>query len=277
MRTLWILGLVACSQPMDCETGEVLEAGTCTPYSPEAPVEATVWTPEVGTTWQWQITGTVDTSLDVAMYDVDLFDLTDDVADALSDRTLICYFSAGSWEEWRPDADDFPVKAVGRQLDGWPDERWLDIRDPGVREVLAARLDMAVEKECDGVEPDNITAFNNNTGFGINATEQLDFNRWLADEAHARDLSIGLKNDLDQLEDLQPWFDWALNEECLSYDECEVYDTWLASGMAVFHTEYVDDWADADALASTACSAVPTGFSTLVKTWDLGAEFLACP
>jgi hypothetical protein len=35
---------------------------------------AVVWTPPPGTTWQWQITGVVDESLDVEMYDIDLFD-----------------------------------------------------------------------------------------------------------------------------------------------------------------------------------------------------------
>ena len=33
--------------------------------------------PKPGVTWQWQLTGTVDTSVDAQMYDVDLF-TTDD-------------------------------------------------------------------------------------------------------------------------------------------------------------------------------------------------------
>ncbi len=33
-----------------------------------------VWTPPPGTTWQWQITGVVDESIEVEMYDIDLFD-----------------------------------------------------------------------------------------------------------------------------------------------------------------------------------------------------------
>lgn len=36
------------------------------------------------------------------------------------------------------------------------------------------------------------------------------------DQAHKRNLSIGLKNDLEHLIDLEPFFDWAINEceEC---------------------------------------------------------------
>ena len=85
---------------------------------------------------------------------------------------------------------------------------------------------------------------------------------------------MGLKNDLDQLDELKDWFDWALNEECAAYEECEAYEGWPT---AVFHVEYVDDWADADALADEVCPSRPARLSTLIKTWDLGPEFLACP
>jgi hypothetical protein len=38
---------------------------------------------------------------------------------------------------------------------------------------------------------------------------------------------VGLKNAVDLLVDLQPKFDWALNEECLDYDECSGYSVFL--------------------------------------------------
>src|SRR5687767_3273706 len=74
----------------------------------------TWWQPAPGTSWQWQLTGTIDTSLDVVMYDVDLFDAPDDVLTRLraDQRIVICYFSAGSHEDWRPDAADFPAAAI---------------------------------------------------------------------------------------------------------------------------------------------------------------------
>ena len=55
-------------------------------------------------------------------------------------------------------------------------------------------VDLAVEKGCDAVEPDNVDAFLNRSGFEITADDQVVYLRWLADEAHARGLSIGLKN-----------------------------------------------------------------------------------
>ena len=64
--------------------------------------------------------------------------------------------------------------------------------------VLTARLDQCQQKGCDAVGPDNIDGYNNDTGFPLSAEDQLAFNRWLAGEAHARGLSIGLKNDPEQ-------------------------------------------------------------------------------
>ncbi len=236
------------------------------------------WAPAPGTTWQWQLSGDVDTSLDVEAYDIDLFDTPDRALQSLRDdgRVVICYFSAGSHEDWRDDAGDFPDEALGEPLEGWAGERWLDVRDATVRALMEARLDHAVDRGCDAVEPDNVDGYANDNGFGLEADDQLDYNRFLAEAAHARGLSVGLKNDLDQVRNLEPDFDWALNEECMSFDECGRLDPFTDAGKAVFHVEYVDDWSAAESLAETACADRPAGFSTLIKTWDLGSEFLAC-
>lgn len=237
------------------------------------------WRPTSGTTWQWQLTGTVDVGLDVEMFDVDLFDVPQDSLDKLhsTDHVVICYFSAGSWEDWRDDAGLFPTSAIGSPLEGWEGESWLDVRDPEVRARMEERLDRAVERGCDGVEPDNVDGYANRSGFDLTAADQLDYNRFLADAAHARGLSVGLKNDLDQVGTLEPSFDWALNEECLAYDECDRLEPFVSASKAVFHVEYVDRWPQAESLAQEVCPQVPAGFSTLIKTWDLGAEYLPCP
>jgi hypothetical protein len=225
------------------------------------------------------LTGDIDTSVDAAMYDLDLFDVSDAVIDQLhgDGRIVICYFSAGSHEDWRPDAGDYPLEAIGDPLDDWPGERWIDIRDLGVRTILEARLDLAQERGCDGVEPDNVDGYTNDTGFPLTAADQLDFNRFLAEAAHARELSVGLKNDLEQIPELVDDFDWALDEECMSYDECQLLSPFVAAGKAVFHVEYVDDPADGPALADSVCPAtLPLEFSSLIKTWELDAWRIAC-
>jgi len=154
---------------------------------------AGVWRPRPGTNWQWQLSGPVDGGFDVVMYDIDLFDTPAATMAALrsAGRVVICYFSAGSHEDWRPDAARFPAEATGNRLEGWHGERWLDIRVDAVRALMVARLDLAVEKGCDGVEPDNVDGYANDSGFSLTPDDQLDFNRFLAAVAHARGLSVG--------------------------------------------------------------------------------------
>jgi hypothetical protein len=239
-----------------------------------------IWHPDPRTPWQWQLDQPVDTSVDAAMFDVDLFETP---AETITDlhvagRVVICYFSAGSREDWRPDADQFDLADIGSGLQGWPGENWLRITSTKVRQIMKARLDLALAKGCDGVEPDNVDGYANDNGLDLTAGDQLDYNRFLAGEAHARGLSVGLKNDLDQVAALEPDFDWALNEECLSYNECGLLQPFLQAGKAVFHVEYVDQESQGPAKAAEVCGqASLQGFSTLIKTWDLTAWRIACP
>lgn len=198
----------------------------------------------VESTWQWQLQGELGLSYDVDVYDIDLFDTDVEVIDQLhaDGRVVICYLSAGSYEEWRDDASSFEASDLGLPLDGWEGERWLDIRSPSVGDIMEERFDLALDKGCDGVEPDNVTAHNNDTGFDITGDQQLEYNRFLARAAHDRGLSIGLKNDVDQVEQLEPYFDFAVNEECFEYDECEAYESFLTAGKPVFNAEYAAEY-----------------------------------
>ncbi len=240
---------------------------------PDAP-RADVWAPRPGTSWQWQLSGTIDTSLDVAMYDVDLFDAPDAVLADLRGRgiAVVCYVNAGAREDWRADAGDFPAEVVGAPLAGWPGENWLDVRAPAVRAIMQARLDRAAARGCTGVEPDNVDGYTNATGFPLTAADQLDYDRFLAAEAHARGLSVGLKNDLDQIPDLVGDFDWALDEQCHQYSECDALAPFVAGGKAVFNAEY----GDASLAASVCPDANARDFDTLIKNLNLDAFRIAC-
>jgi len=275
-------GSEACGET---DTGSTGDTGGPGPTDTAGPTQTTdtatpgPWTPAPGTTWQWQLQGTLDTTPDVAMYDLDLFDTPQATIDGLhaDGRVVICYFSAGSWEDWRDDAGDFAVEDKGNPLDGWPGEKWLDVRSSTVRAVMQARLDTAVSKACDGVEPDNVDGYSNDSGFPLSEADQLDYNRFLATEAHARGLSIGLKNAVEIAATLEPDFDWALNESCLDYSECGRLSVFTDAGKAVFHTEYVDDRSEGTAKQAEVCDrSVIAAFSTLIKTWDLDAWGLSC-
>jgi len=200
-----------------------------------------VWVPAPGTTWQWQLPTPVDTSVAAAVYDIDGFgNSAEDVARLhATGRKVICYLSAGSAENFRPDFGTFPGEVMGSALDGWPDERWLDIRRTDLlRPIMAKRFDMRRDTGFDAVEPDNIDAYTNNTGFPLTAADQLRYNRMLAEMAHERGMSIGLKNDLDQIPELLPYFDFAVNEQCAEANECEKLTPFIRAGKAVFHVEY---------------------------------------
>ncbi len=206
----------------------------------QPPPSKTIWKPAPGTTWQWQLTKKIDPSIDVQKYDIDLFDTPQSTIDQLHSqgRIVICYFSAGSWEKWRPDSKSFPNSVLGKG-NGWAGEKWLDIRKLGILgPIMKARLNMAVKKGCDGVEPDNVDGYTNNTGFPLTYHDQLKFNKWLASEAHKRGLSIGLKNALELVKDLLDDYDWALNEQCFEYNECELLLPFVQAGKAVFGVEY---------------------------------------
>ncbi|WLW55656.1 endo alpha-1,4 polygalactosaminidase [Streptomyces sp. YU58] len=230
------------------------------------------WQPRPGVAWQWQLSGRIDTTVDVPVYDIDGFDQSGRTVAALhrDGRKVICYLSTGAWEDWRPDAKKFPRSVLGRG-NGWEGERWLDIRRTDVLEpLMAARLDMCRDKGFDAVEPDNMDGYTNRTGFPLKAADQLRYNRLIARLAHDRGMSVGLKNDLDQIPQLVDDFDFAVNEQCAQYDECEATSPFVDAGKAVFHVEY-------ELPTSRFCAeSRRLKLSSLLKKYELGVWRKAC-
>lgn len=237
---------------------------------------STYWKPALTDTWQWQLKGTVNTSYAVAIYDIDLFDTPVATIQALktSGKKVICYFSAGSSEDWRSDFSNFQASDMGNGLIGWAGERWLDTRSANVRQIMQARLDLAVSKGCNGVEPDNVDGYANNSGFPLTAATQLDYNRFLASEAHKRGLAVALKNDTGQLSDLVGDFDFAVNEQCHEYAECDGYQVFTANGKPVFNAEYAASYSSNPAARAALCAdANGRQFHTLVLPLALDDSF----
>ena len=238
-----------------------------------APVEYSGWRPAVTSTWQWQLVGTINTDYDVDVYDIDLFDVPQATIDQLhaDERKVMCYFSGGSFEEWREDADDFANDSLGKSLDGWEGERWLDIRAANVREIMTARLNIAVSKQCDGVEPDNMDGYTNSSGFALTEADQLAYNRWMANAAHQRGLFVALKNDVDQIRELEPYFDLQVNEQCHEFEECDLLAPFIAAGKPVFNAEYDKSYVEN---SSDLCNEADTEqIQVLVLPLDLDDSF----
>ena len=235
------------------------------------------WRPGAEATWQWQLQGAVNTGYDVDVYDVDLLETSPAVLDGLraEGRMVVCYFTAGTWETFRDDAGP-PAEAIGLRLAEFPNERWLDVRHDAVRALVVDRLELARERNCDGVEPDNVDGYANDTGFDLTASDQLAFNRFVAAEAHQRNLAVGLKNDLDQVADLVGDFDFAVNEQCHEYDECETLTPFVAAGKPVFNAEYDDRLRQNPGPMCEASRRL--GLQTLVLPFELDDSFrLSCP
>jgi hypothetical protein len=203
---------------------------------------ASIWSPAPSTEpWQLQLQGKVDLSVSASVYDVDGADTPASKVSRIHERggRAVCYFSAGSYEKWREDRGRFPERVLGRPLEGWPGERWLDVRE---REVLLPimrdRMKRCARKGFDAVDADNVDGYQNRTGFPLSGRDQLRYNRALAREAHALGLAIGLKNDLGQVPQLVGDYDFAVNEQCFEYDECGRLRPFIRAGKAVFNVEY---------------------------------------
>jgi hypothetical protein len=230
------------------------------------------WIPGPRTTWQWQLTTPVDQSVPAQMFDIDLFDNSAAVVASLHRRGahVICYLDAGTYENFRGDAHRFPGSVLGKS-NGWPGEKWLDIRRLSVLEpIMRARFQMCKRKGFDGVEADNVDGYTNPTGFPLTGAQQLTYNRWLAHTAHSLGLSIALKNDLDQARQLAPSFDYALDEQCFQYSECGKLSPFVTAHKAVFEVEY-------QLPTSGFCtSANQNGFMSMRKNLGLDAARQAC-
>ena len=235
------------------------------------------WHPTVGLTWQWQIgNNDIDASIEADVYDIDLY-VDQTIIDVLHarGRKVICYISVGSWEDWRPDKDRFPLEVLGKDYEGWPGERWLDIRQiDKLAPIMLARLDLCKSKGFDAVEPDNMEIHTNNTGFPLTNADQLRYALWLADEAHKRGLAIGMKNAADQVKDLVEHFDFAITEDAFYYNWAQDMSAFIESGKPVFAAEYTDLGGDFEAYCR---KSKDLKFSTILKKRNLDAWIRTCP
>ncbi len=191
-------------------------------------------------------------------------------------RRLICYTNCGAWEaeHWDETLLD-PVRGemLGKPMQGYPSERWLDIRRLDVmRRLIARKFGEARALGCDAMLCDNTEAWITGTdgsgdatislyrerglaavkdkaaanvvaqtGFAIGYDDQLRYNRLLAEEAHAQCLAIGLINDVFQIDALAADFDFALNEQCHHCGWCDLYAPFAAAGKPVLHLEFDDN------------------------------------
>lgn len=136
-------------------------------------------------------------------------------------QRVICYFDAGVYESYRPDAYKFPASVIGAKDGSWAGSYWLDIRQQStLLPIMGARMDDCVSKGFDMIEPDEIDGWENTSGFPLTYADQVSYNRAVANLAHSKGIAILQKGDIIQTRDLVDYFDATLNEECYRYKEC---------------------------------------------------------
>lgn len=245
-------------------------------WSPCATSGATVrWAPSASSGFQLVLSGTPSAAQlhgPFSVMELDGFDTPASVVTSLHalGKRAVCYVDVGTWEDWRPDAKRFPRRVLGRPDQGWPSERWLDVRQRGVLlPIMAARIAMCVKKGFDAVDPDNVDGYENASGFALSGHEQLNYDRAIAALAHTDGLAVALKSDPDQARALEPDFDFVVQEQCVQYGQCAELAPFVANGKAVFDIEYTR--------SLHFCGALPSGIEGLAKHLSLDAWVRWCP
>eukprot|EP00592_Proboscia_alata_P002607 CAMPEP_0194377900 /NCGR_PEP_ID=MMETSP0174-20130528/32936_1 /TAXON_ID=216777 /ORGANISM="Proboscia alata, Strain PI-D3" /LENGTH=489 /DNA_ID=CAMNT_0039159553 /DNA_START=76 /DNA_END=1542 /DNA_ORIENTATION=+ len=196
-----------------------------------------------GDTWTYDIGGYIGAPYSTKVVMIDLFETSTSTITQLKnqDKVVCCYFSAGTWEEWRNDANEFPSSIIGNDMDDWEGEKWIDVRSEETMDIMKKRMDLALERGCQALEPDNVDAYTYNkadTGFDLTRSDQILFLTELSIYAKKLGLLIGLKNAPDLVDDMEALYDFSIAEECYRYDECCKYSSFVNSGKPVFAIEY---------------------------------------
>lgn len=136
---------------------------------------------------------------------------------------------------------------------------------------MLARATMAKSKGCDGIDWDNVDGYANDSGFNLSYADQIAYNTMLSTITHGLDMAVGLKNDLDQVNDLVSLFDFAVNESCQQYNECQNVLPFIQAGKPVWGINY-------SGVKKTSNCAAPNsmGIMMLLKTQALTAAGYAC-
>jgi uncharacterized repeat protein (TIGR01451 family) len=220
------------------------------------PAPGTINLPPTGKIgWDWQIGASGDSNVTVpagvTLLDLDGFNISASKISSLKAQGIytVCYLDVGSWEPGRPDSDQYPAYLKIKQDPDWPAEYFLDITDVWktnsvLATILRNRFKMCADKGFDAIEPDNLQNDENAKGL-ITLQQQIDFNGWVADNAHDFNLAVFQKNGPDKilLKDktgkmMVEKFDGILNEECQQYTECAPLAEYVKRGKLALNTEY---------------------------------------
>jgi hypothetical protein len=226
------------------------------PIPAPAPMPGIKLPPSGVVSWDWQIGAGSDSNVTiptgVKLLDLDGFNISANKVNQLNSQGIytVCYLDVGSFEPGRPDSSQYPAYLKLQQDPNWPGEYFLDVTDvfkPGsvLATLLTNRFKMCKDKGFSAIEPDNLQNDENVTGGRVTVQQQIDFNGWVADQAHAQGLAVFQKNGPDKilLKDrtgkmMVEKFDGILNEECQQFSECTPLSEYTKRGKLALNTEY---------------------------------------
>jgi endo-alpha-1,4-polygalactosaminidase (GH114 family) len=149
-----------------------------------------------------------------------------------------------------------------------------------VRNIMAARIKMAADKGCDGVDPDNVDGYNNNNGLDLTEDSAVDYISFLSSTAASHGLACGLKNAAEIIDRTKGMVQYSVNEQCHDYNECGLFSPFIDASKPVFNIEYPDSAPNTnEKVLASACatkSSNALGFSTIIKTMDLDGWVQQC-
>lgn len=244
------------------------------------------WIPAVGDDWQLVLKGEFNIADNWAyVWDIDLFETSAETIKQLhdADRRVICYFSAGTYEDWRDDLKSLNETqlaefGMGQVLVEWEGETWWNTNSPKVRELLVGRVKLAAEKGCDAIDPDNIDGYDNKNSLNLTKADAIDLMKFLQQEAIKYGMATGLKNSATIIPDVISFLDFSVNEQCVEHKECNDFAQWITAGKPVFNVEYPLTTPVNETTLNNICSASGTkGMSMVMKDKDATAAFQYCP
>ena len=265
--------------------------------------------------WDWQIGRTTPLERTgrhaVDIYDIDGF-LTSPAevglihsrwrASTLAHPKAVCYLDL-AWEDYRPDsipaADGFPAATLGSVYNGYPEERWVDLRQlDALKPMLRERIGMCARKGFDAVELDDIDGYDppSTTGFRLTPGDMRNFLGFAFDEIHRYGMTGLWKNAPSLSMWGRQYADGAVVEECYVNHDCSAWSDFAAdvtprqpTGKWVGEAEYAQDQYVCDPgqrcpgphSFAAFCRAVYSpsfGFAAVKFDVDLdGALFYPCP
>ncbi|GAC1424946.1 MAG: endo alpha-1,4 polygalactosaminidase [Flavisolibacter sp.] len=245
------------------------------------PAQVEWWKPNNIQSFDWYLgKATIQDQFSTSIVDLDAFETSPDIVISLHSKSkkIIAYLSVGTIENNRPDSSLVPKELIGNIYTQWPNEKWLDIRQiEKLRPWITSRLDMIKAKGFDGVEPDNLDAYEqSNTGFSISEQDTRKFLDFLILEAHNRGLSIGQKNLPTFSKDYSSKFDWALIEDAFVQGWQDSLSVYIAGNKPVFAVEYTDVVNAVDFQNKICPSGKKLHFATILKNRDLSKTTYFC-